>query len=685
MHLRSAFLLTVAWGLLTDTSVAFTSVTTVSLVTKQSSLNIGGQGWDNENFLQSLGNGDDAIKKANDEYNRFSRYQPNPEDDVPSARVGDALPDGSIKGAALTPEMVEEIKRQNALDQGEGGQRFKQLMERAQAGPSRVPPPPPAPPIAGMPAGYENLTVEQQAEMFRQMMAQQSSYQPPLPYVPPPVAPIRQPLGPPVARDGRRIGRNRDADAVQNTADVYFAQLKRDSTSRNIARYNGDEEFANQIFADPSIQDIKASVNPYLQESRKKEKEMYETSEDEMIFPEMFLPPKRNTDTTFAGPSYKEKLKKLKATKGTAPVQETTTAAPPQLKSPPQLTPPMPRAAAPQPSTPAAVPQATAPQPFTPVTTSSTSSSTETETISRNDIRTLMGLLLKHRGGPMMGSGRLQGADIERFASLSDTVMAALRNEGIATESSSAQHNSLSPVTTGPQQQTDPVDNKNDAKVDSMIACIDGAINMYKNCPEELKSSVLMTLRAALESAVKSVNQVLGPNNMPSVTGGSQSVDQAIAVIAGAVQMYKNSPVELHQPVLVTLRAALLSGIITMNSAAEVRNEQTSLPLTTATAPWVEGSVTPTQSYSGDDENTPFFEGVYTKLKSAAGDGKMGVRSDLSSEDATDLANDIAELRIKLVDELTSGIPSSSSVSSYQTMLAKTRAEKNAKKALGEA
>merc|ERR1712157_625797 len=47
--------------------------------------------------------------------------------------------------------------------------------------------------------------------------------------------------------DGRKIGRNKDADAISNASDVYFAQLKKDSTTRDLARYSGDDTKANDV------------------------------------------------------------------------------------------------------------------------------------------------------------------------------------------------------------------------------------------------------------------------------------------------------------------------------------------------------------------------------------------------------------------------------------------------------
>ena len=66
--------------------------------------------------------------------------------------------------------------------------------------------------------------------------------------------------------DPRPAGRNRDADSIANTSDLYFAQLKRDSTVRGLARIRGDDETAQAIFEDEGIAQLEDLLheNPYL-------------------------------------------------------------------------------------------------------------------------------------------------------------------------------------------------------------------------------------------------------------------------------------------------------------------------------------------------------------------------------------------------------------------------------------
>ena len=203
-------------------------------------------------------------------------------DDIPTS-------EDSIEGAELTADMRAKMKDNNDKDEEYGGgTKFKQLLEAAKraektsGGEAQHPAAPKSlrNPFADNPfAGIEGLdptmgpttsggannnlnpdemTVEQQAEMFRQMMAGKNQQQQ---QAPPPI--IDLPKARPPKPDAK-YGRNRDADAIQNTADVYFAQLKRDSTVRGIARIRGDDETANAVFKDPKIEELKdlISVNP---------------------------------------------------------------------------------------------------------------------------------------------------------------------------------------------------------------------------------------------------------------------------------------------------------------------------------------------------------------------------------------------------------------------------------------
>ena len=733
-----------------------------------SSLGVG-QGWDNEDFLGALGKGSDEIDAANEQYRAQSRYEP-------GEQAADEVGEGdSAIGAELTPDMVEKIKASHDEDEERygGGSMFKNLMERAQSGqmlrPNTPPPPPPPPPAASSaapPVSLENMSVEEQARMFREMMQQQQQQQqpvapPPVASTPPPVVqkalqPFPQaypPQGVPLAPDGRKVGRNRDADAIVNSADVYFAQLKTDSTSRTLARIRGDDETANKVWHDPRIKEIEVYVNPYLEEAKKKEQQMLETSADELLIP-ILEKEDRVLDKSYTGVRYKDRLrnrgkKSSSAPAPAAPVAATPVAAPPApapVESSTPVAPPAPvttnpvavAATPPAPVAPAPVPPpavaAPVPSPPQPVATGDL----------RKDIRTTQGLLIKHRGGPGFGSGRLRGNDIQKFEGLAKEVTASLRQEATGAAAQAPPPPAVSAPATAPlAPPAAAAAAVVDPRAASMIACVNGAVLLYKNSPPELQESVLVTLRAALVSAVNTCNDLLADNDtIPASAATSSSVPAMIACLEGAVQLYEHSPPELQASVLVTLRAALLAAVSTCNIAIaenEVQNVQDyqaatgagpaamptdfhdvavpekapaevepaqSAPTNVAEALSVDdpnakilervyqklenedaagAQASVSEALSGDDSNSQILERVYQKLQNAAGDGKMGLRSDLPPSDAQALADDLVEMRSLMVDELQNGVPaaapvaasaSSPSGSLYKKLLAKARADK---------
>lgn len=149
-------------------------------------------------------------------------------------------------------------------DEGQGGSMFKRILEQAK---SRVEPGPrpvmnpflavPNDPVS--PVNPLEMSVEEQARMFREMMKNGG-----VPAAPMDIPAVRRTAR--TDRAGKPVGRNRDADTIANTADLYFAQLKRDSTVRGIARLQGDDEVANKVFEDEGIKELETILvkNPYL-------------------------------------------------------------------------------------------------------------------------------------------------------------------------------------------------------------------------------------------------------------------------------------------------------------------------------------------------------------------------------------------------------------------------------------
>jgi hypothetical protein len=277
--------------------------------------------------------------------NRMSRYGGTPEEDQPQPELSwdwndedlnnddmfaqqqqqqppmensseQDLPSQDIAGAQLTGDMKARAQASHSdakEESSQGGARFRELMSRAKETADSVVQPQQQPIHEGaqMPNNPMDLSIEEQARLFRQLMMERQQQMNPYGYQQQsnPRAPHlsyqeqyqlqqkpydpqqqQQQQGAPqdyrvygTGDDGRKIGRSKDADAVSNTADAYFARLKLDSTSRNYARYAGDDATANSVFHNPAIFEIEAPTNPYLEEQRERARNLVETVPEEML------------------------------------------------------------------------------------------------------------------------------------------------------------------------------------------------------------------------------------------------------------------------------------------------------------------------------------------------------------------------------------------------------------------
>jgi len=625
-------------------------------------------------------------------------------------------------------------------------------------------PPSTTPALNQLPANPDELSVEEQARMFREMMAGNQ-----IPASPPP-PPMRTAK---TDRAGRPLGRNPDADKIANTSDLYFAQLKRDSTVRTLGRQRGDNTISEAVFEDDGIKELDNLLltNPYLKGQKEEERNMLDNLPDEVVAPYF-----RSDDTAASvkassGISYKQRLMEKKRKKADAkstpistPVQkqeilevsrieeipqkeaksESSSQVPVKHKQDsnvPEMN-SMPSPSSDQhPSAPTPVVETSRPVAVT--------SSSDTR---KQNLRTLMGLLLKHRGGPGFGKGRLKGTDIDLFEGLVEEITNMLRDEarhaGPDTDTSTIQtaedrsmeerdpsdetiarasQPKLSRVETTEavsQSEKTPAETNSGfpeiekiavvdesagvENIDSTIACIEGAIAMYQNSPPAIQESVLVTLRAALMSAVDTCNIALASQSPANVVASPDaSINSMIACINGAVTMYKNSPPALKESVLVTLRMALMSAVETCDlilsqcqltlpsqdlpskAPSEAAFEPTPIAQSASSSDTATIPITPTPELAENDKNNLALEEIYEKLQSASGQGKLGLRNDLAAEEADELANDLADMRDILMEELKVGTEGSSSgqaaaqessaSSRYQQMLAKARAEKELK------
>jgi hypothetical protein len=485
---------------------------------------------------------------------------------------------------------------------------------------------------------------------------------------------------------------------------------------------------------------------PYFCRQKDDERKLIEAIQDEVLAPYFESTSVREGDLAMSGISYKQKLlERRQRSKEDAPAPTSTGVPDPAAPFPgtetmmtePQKgadaailrSPPSASAAQPEPSVvPTLSAPATAvaapirpPSPAAPTPTAADVPTNPEET--RQRIRTLMGLTLKHRGGPGFGKGRLKGPEIDRYENLLREITALLREEAEhsqPTEDPSVR-TSVAPTPTAFSTVVQPppvvaspavaqtphtsggVTPITVGGMDSTIACIEGAITMYKNSPPQLQQSVLVTLRAALVAAVDSCNVVLAAQPPPPAVHGSPDgrIDGMIACIEGAVTMYRNSPPQLRESVLVTLRIALMSAVETCNAVVPggAPPQQQHVvpveavhdgPVVAVTPPPVPRSpVAPAAPpLMGTDPNSRALEEIYGSVKAAHGGGSLGLRSDLTPGEASQLADDLVDMRRMLMEELESGIPDpspvggstgssdESSASRYHAMLAKARAEK---------
>lgn len=207
-----------------------TTTTTTTIATATTRRQMVGS-WDNDNFLEGLSNSEDSSDKKGEE-----------DDEVSS---------GSSKFEAM-------MKAAESKGGGTGGSRPVSIDNPYLNIPSQSQPSTSTPPAT---SELDDLSVEDQARMFRVMMQQQQQGQGTAAQGGPAEKVAR------TDRAGRPVGRNRDADAIANAADVYFAQLKRDSTVRTLARIRGEDEIAESVFEDEAIEEIGnlLQTNPYLQ------------------------------------------------------------------------------------------------------------------------------------------------------------------------------------------------------------------------------------------------------------------------------------------------------------------------------------------------------------------------------------------------------------------------------------
>ena len=319
--------------------------------------------WDNDDFLESLSQGGGG---GNENESGNTNDQTNDADDIATtniiaenyaysynknidaaAAVGTTAADNAANdndndttgtSINLADDYVSKVKAFHNDDMEEasqGGSRFRELIEKArekhdqQQQQQQIPLPPLQIPPSSIMTEEEiaNLSIDEQARLYRELFYvhqhnsndnnnkenQKSIGSTTDNYLENGV----------YGFDGKKIGRNRDVETISSEADVYFAKLKRDSTSRNIARYSGDDQTANTILlrdGDPSLfDDITFETNPYLREQQQRmQQEFLETAPEEMVIYQedttdtATTHDETTTTATNSGISYKQKLEQKK-------------------------------------------------------------------------------------------------------------------------------------------------------------------------------------------------------------------------------------------------------------------------------------------------------------------------------------------------------------------------------------
>mmetsp|Transcript_4531 Transcript_4531/g.9647 ORF Transcript_4531/g.9647 Transcript_4531/m.9647 type:complete len:1029 (-) Transcript_4531:237-3323(-) len=419
---------------------------------------------------------------------------------------------------------------------------------------------------------------------------------------------MQQPIEPPLPQvtktrptdSPRPVGYNPDAYSISNTADVYFAQLKLDSKIRKEAWLKGDKEFANKPFADDSVKAIRDMWvdNPYT-----KEKNIEEAKRE--IAGAVRLQMTDNSPQQMKTQlSYRQKLEQMKAKKGGNPgATYVGQQQPPAMQSTQNRVPPN----VAEKSRPAAgVSSAVTTTSTVSTLTQPQSQSTPTGTAVDEDekrkiIRTTQGLLLKHRGGPGFGSGRLKGPEAQRLENTLQEIQDILYSE-VGVKQSTPSSNGIPkmvsepdqvakvpPVTpaapvapktsatpAAPMMQSKPISSASPVKpvavappkpsvpasipapispatpiecdpMDGSIACIEAVLKMYKEAatPAE-REAMLIPLREALMAAAGTSNKVIAEQQLAAhkaALAGGASSSGAAAVTAKPVS-------EMSEPVM---------------------------------------------------------------------------------------------------------------------------------------
>lgn len=279
-------------------------------------------------------------------------------------------------------------------------------------------------------------------------------------------------------------------------------------------------------------------------------------------------------------------------------------------------------------------------------------------------------MILKHRGGPGFGSGRLKlEAEINRFQDSLEDIKALLNSEAAA-DDVEEDVAPPAPVDATPAPQNVPPTLEIPPQMKGSITCIEAALQLYKDAktPQD-REALYMPLRSALMMAVNNCNQAIAENEVQNATAYKEqfattsplsTLDAAAPAAADVGELSSSSvpsapsPPPPPPPVMATSGMGFPSSYavtqISEEEEALYAKEEASVDDDDDEA--IDVPVTATTSEK--DTNT-ILTRIRSDLQNIAGTEKFGIKK-VNADEAKEVADSIMEMRTILMEELNEGL-----------------------------